>query len=101
MDKRTIAVIAILITTFTCGLPGIIILCVGMLGVLGVYLPDAGVTFADNAERTGTLVILVGAACLGIFGILVPILVAIFTLRKSPSKPLTAEDLNQPLPPPG
>jgi hypothetical protein len=100
MDKRSTAVIAILLTTLVCGLPGIVILCAGMLGVLGVYLPDTDLTFTGNAERIGTLAVLVGIGCLGIAGILIPILVAIFTLRKPPPKPLTPEDLNQPIPPP-
>lgn len=100
MDKRTTAVIAIFVTTFACGLPGIVVLCAGMLGLLGVYLPDTDLTFTDNAERIGTLAVLVGVACLGIAGILVPILVAIFTLRKPPDRSLSPEELNQPIPPP-
>ena len=98
MDKRTAGVVAVIVTTLTCGLPGLVILCAGLLGMYGVYLPETGFTQSD---RTGAIILLIGAGCLGIVGILVPILVAFFTLRQPKPEPPSAEDLNKPIPPPG
>jgi hypothetical protein len=99
MDKRTVNIIAIVGTTLLCGLPGLSLLCLGLLGVFGVYIPDSTVEFADNVERTGTLFVLFSVACLGVAGILTPILVAVFMLRQ-PKVKLPPVDINAPLPPP-
>jgi len=98
MEKRTAGVVAVIITTLTCGLPGLVTLCAGLLGIYGAYLPEVGFTQAD---RTGATILLIGAGCLGFAGILVPILVAFFTLRQPKLAPLSAEDINKPIPPPG
>ncbi len=98
MDKRNAGIIAVIVTSLTCALPGLVMLCAGVLGIFGVYLPDAGFTEAD---KIGAIVILIGALCLGAAGILVPILVGLFTLRQPKAEALAPEDVNKPIPPPG
>ncbi len=97
-DKRNIAIIAVIATTVLCALPGLALLCMGILASLGVAIPETDL----GTERTTVLVTVITMACVGILGILVPILIAVFTLRgkpapKVPPKPL---DPNEPIPPP-
>ena len=98
-DKRTYAIIAVVATTLLCALPGLALLCMGVLASLGVAIPDTGMA---GAERTTVVVAVILLACTGIVGILVPILIAIFTLRRppAPKEPPKPVDLNEPIPPP-
>jgi len=98
-EKRTYAIIAVVATTLLCALPGLALLCMGILASVGVAIPDTGMV---GTERTTVVVAVILMGCTGILGILVPILVAVFTLRRppTPKEPPKPVDLNEPIPPP-
>lgn len=105
MDKRTGAILAIVLTSLLCALPGLAGLCLGSLGLVGVNIPDFGAVL-DAGEKTGAVVLLALMAGCGILGILTPVLIAVFTLRSPKKDAFFASeppkvDPNEPLPPPG
>jgi hypothetical protein len=71
-----------------CGFPGI---CLTLFGVLGPALMAGGM---DSRE---ILPIAAASVCVGLFGLLVPIGVGFFTLRK---KPTYKPKFEEPIPPP-
>jgi len=60
MDKKTTSIIAILITTFLCGLPGLCGLCLGSLAMVGAFLPENGIPSEDVALTVGISAMMVG-----------------------------------------
>ena len=92
MDKRTSAIIGVVITSVLCGIPGLAGLCFGPLAILGSLLPDTNVNPADT-----NLVIGIGIAilCLGVVFLATPIALGILTLRGRKPK---AIDFNEPIP---
>jgi len=98
MDKRTAGIIAIVATILLCGLPGLVTICLGMLGMVGIFAPSPGQELTSS-EKTPTMIFLVLMVLCSVVGILIPILIAIFTLRKPKSLPEVI-DLNEPIPPP-
>jgi len=100
MDKRTIGIIATLATILLCGCPGLLAVFMGAIFAVVSFVPDAKIDIGGSNDPKAALAFGVGALCLGIIFIIVPIVVGFLTLR---NKPVTAPTpvSNEPLPPPG
>ncbi len=92
MRYRRSAIIATATTALCCGLPGLVSFCIGPMAIYGAKLPESGIAPDEVNGVIGMGVVLI---CAGILGIIVPILVGLFTFRKPKIKP---EDLNEPIP---
>ena len=76
MEKKTIGIIAVAITTVLCGLPGLAGLCFGSLALLGNFMPGSGVTDEDVAIVAGFSIMMMG---LSLVAIAIPIGISIWT----------------------
>ena len=79
MKTKTGGIIATLATLLLCGLPGLILSGMGAIGL--VTPPSSGTT--GNATTTGYVTFL-GLICVGLLLMLIPPVVAFFTLRRKP-----------------
>jgi len=80
--NRTVAIALTIATTVACGLPSVVLMCLGVLALLGTQMPDV---MAQNPGSTPEQVTL-GAVmflCVGAILLVVPILVGIFSFRFS------------------
>lgn len=110
MDKKTVGIIATVATFLFCACPSFFLCLWGVIGVSGVPINQSfgGVTTSEPMP----MALGVGLLCLSLIGILTPVAVGFFTLRKKPedaainAEPITsAEDTDpfpndDPLPPP-
>jgi hypothetical protein len=92
MGRRRSAIIATVATTILCGLPGLASLCIGPLAIWGSQLPTTDIPPGDVNSVIGIGVVVI---CLGLLGVSIPVLMGLFTLRKSKFKP---EDFTEPIP---
>lgn len=93
MMKRSTAIIVTVVTTLLCGLPSLIMICVGALALIGSQMPDVMATNPGGPEQA-----ILGAwmfiGC-GMGLLLVPAAVGIFSFRTSEEEAIT--DLIEPL----
>ena len=92
---RTTAIIVTALTALICGLPSLLMLCLGAFALLGTQMPEV---MAQNPESTPGEVML-GSWMLICFGgvlLAVPILVGFFSFRLSATEAIT--DMTDPLP---
>jgi hypothetical protein len=88
MDKRTTGIVATLAAVTLCGLPGICITFFGLISPVAV---------AGGMETGEAIMVAAASICLGLIGILIPVGVGFFTIRKRP--PYKAK-YDEPIPPP-
>ena len=102
MEKKTIGLIATIGTTLLCACPSLFLCVFGVLGISGAPIEQ---TF-NGQTATKPMAPGLGFAllCLSIIGLLIPVAVGFFTLRKKDEDtvidavPFDAID-NEPLPP--
>ena len=76
MDRKTIAIITVVATTFLCGLPGLAGLCFGSLALLGGLMSDSAIPGEDTALVIGSSIMILG---LSLVFIAIPIGVGLWT----------------------
>lgn len=84
MQNRTGGVIATIVAVLLCGCPGLFVLCFGAIMAGVSRVPDADIDMFGSSDPQSALFSGIGAVCLGLIFILVPIVVGFFTLRKKP-----------------
>jgi hypothetical protein len=89
VDKKNTRIAAIAIAVVACGLPG---LCFAIFGGLSALFGLQGVD-AEDARITGSLLF-----CVGLVGVLIPILMAFF-YQRSKKRGYTPR-FDEPIPPP-
>jgi len=80
--NRTVAIVLTIVTALACGLPSIVLMCLGVLALMGTQMPEV---MAQNPASTPEDVTL-GAVlflCVGAVLLLVPILVGFFSFKFS------------------
>jgi hypothetical protein len=80
--NRTTAIVATIVTALACGIPSLILMCMGVMALLGTQMPDV---MAQNPSSTTEDVVL-GAGiflCVGVILLVIPILVGVFSFRLS------------------
>jgi hypothetical protein len=92
MDKKTTGVIAVIVTSVLCGLPGLAGLCIGPLAIFGSQVPDGSL---DQADANLALGMGIAMLCLSIIFIAIPIVVGFLTLGERKKK---IADIGGPIP---
>ncbi len=95
--KRQTAIILTVVVALLCGCPGLITLCSGSFFALISMVPDAQIDVFGSNDPRSALILGVGMACLGLLGILIPIIVGFATLRRKETENKSFPE--EPLPP--
>ena len=82
MEKRTVGIVATVITVLLCGCPGLGALCWGLVAALAGVMPNSNIDIGGSHEPTTAIVTGLATCCGGIIFIAIPIAVGFFTLRK-------------------
>lgn len=87
MDRKTVGIIATVLTALFCGCPGLFTCLFGVLTALGLgtWTSSLGVQEYTGEIPTGSGYVMI---CVGVVFVLIPILVGIFTLRRKPQPPV-------------
>jgi len=100
MEKRTGFLIAILMTTLVCALPGLVMFCASTLATYA-YGTDGVNNLTDPLEATILIAMLVCMAVIGLAGVLTPVVIGLVmrrqTIKESRKPPA---NWNEPIPPP-
>ena len=96
MDKRTTGIVATVIAVLLCGCPGLVSLCMGAVFAFASQVPGADIDVFGSKDPAQALTVGIGALCLGIVFIIIPVVVGYLTLRK---KAEAAPVSDEPLPP--
>jgi uncharacterized membrane protein len=94
MDKKTIGIIATVVTALCCGCVALI--SCGFGGMIAISVPFTVTSNGQESIQTFPTPVGYVLLCLSVIFILVPVAVGFFTLRK---KPAEATVSNEPLPP--
>lgn len=95
MDKKTLGIIALVVTILGCALPGLVGLCAGPTMILVGVIPGSEIDIFGSQDPSAAVLLGIATLCLSLLGILVPVAVGFFTLRKK--KPPQV-DLDETLP---
>lgn len=98
MDKRTIGIIAVIVTVLCCGCPGLGMCLGGVLTLLGFGTYNVDLPGSSESGQTPPAYGLV-FLCLAVIFIAIPVIVAIVTLRKPKAVEVGVANTNEPLPP--
>ncbi len=90
METKTFRLIAILISTLFCGLPGLCGLCFGSMALFGTFLPDTGIPQEDVALTAGVSVMMIG---LSLVFIAIPVGISLWTWWSRRPKTIPIEEI--------
>ena len=96
MEKRTVGIVATIITILLCGCPGLLSLCMGAVITIPGLFPNFYGTTGDAAQ-----IITMGVVgiCVGVVMVAIPIIIGVVTIRlRNETKP-SQSNLDEPLPP--
>ncbi len=96
MDKKTVGIIATVATALMCGCPGLFGMCWGSIAAFASFVPGADIDIGGSSDPEAALFSGLGALCLGVIFLAIPIVVGVFTLRKRNEEII---DYNEPIPP--
>ena len=85
MDKRTTGIIATIATVLLCGLPGLLSVCVGAMMALMSFIPGAEIDMFGSSDPQSAFGFGIGALCVGVLFVLIPVVVGFLTLRRKPA----------------
>ena len=93
MDKRTLGIIATIVSALACGCAAIFACSWGVVSVTGtpIDVSSNGQQYVETLSPTVGYVLL----CLSVLFVAVPVVIGFLTLRKKPQPPAN----NEPLPP--
>ena len=93
MDKRTIGIIATVLSALVCGCAAIIACVWGLIGVTGmpIDITSGGEQYVDTMPLAMGIALL----CLSMLFVAVPVVIGFLTFRKKPAPPVD----NEPIPP--
>jgi hypothetical protein len=98
MDRRDVGIVATLVASLLCGLPGLVCLCISLSLAVMYQDPTWQSESGGNVSaRTGFTMGLIGS-CMGILLISIPVIIAIVYFRRRTPNSVLAID--EPLPPP-
>lgn len=80
MDRNT-GLIATIVTAVICGCPGLFSCFWGLLASVVSFIPGADIDIGGSSDPTAALFAGLGAACLGLVFIAIPVGVWFFTVR--------------------
>ena len=82
MEKKTVGIIALVLTILCCGLPGLCGLCAGPIFVIAGAVPGANIDVFGSNEPSAAIAYGIGTICLSVLFVAIPVVVGFLTLRK-------------------
>lgn len=98
MDKKTTGIIATLVAVLLCGCPGLVSLCMGFMFAVVSQIPGADIDIGGSNDPQQAMMVGLGALCLGLIFVIIPVVVGFLTLRNKPEA-VTFSNPGDPLPP--
>ena len=95
MDTKTKGIVSTIAAVVLCGCPGLFLCFFGALSTFVSAIPGADIDVGGSSDPAAATAMGIGALCLSLIFIAIPIAVGYFTLRKKPEAVIT----NEPLPP--
>ena len=95
MDTKTKGIVSTIAAVVLCGCPGLFLCFFGAMSTFVSAIPGADIDVGGSSDPAAATAMGIGALCLSLIFIAIPIAVGFFTLRKKPQ----AETINEPLPP--
>ena len=95
MDTKTKGIVSTIAAVVFCGCPGLFMCFFGAMSTFVSFVPGADIDVGGSSDPAAATAMGIGALCLSLIFIAIPIAVGFFTLRKKPQ----AETINEPLPP--
>ena len=99
MDRKTTGILVTVITALCCGCPGLFTICWGALAAIVSFMPDADINIGGSSDPTTALLTGVGALCVGVIFVAIPIAAGFFLLRQQPAAGAEVIDFDEPVPP--
>jgi hypothetical protein len=96
MENRQAGIIATVVTALLCGCPGLFSICFGAIMAFVSFIPGADIDIGGSSDPMAALVSGLGALCIGVVFVAIPIAVGFFMLRKKPAESFVSDE---PLPP--
>lgn len=84
MNNKNTGLIATIAAALLCGCPGLFALCWGSIAAVVSFVPGADIDIGGSSDPTAALFSGLGALCLGLLFVAIPVAVGFFTLRKKP-----------------
>jgi len=97
MDTKTKGIVATIASVVLCGCPGLFICFFGAVSTFASFVPGANIDVGGNTNPASATAMGIGALCLSVIFIAIPIAVGFFMLRKKPEADAVSSD--EPLPP--
>lgn len=95
MSNKTGGILGTIAAAVLCGLPGIVLACMGLIAVLGGQSPEI---LGDSAKWESTMLGAVAFLIVGALLMLIPMIVGFITLRRKPSAAPAAPVAARPAP---
>ena len=95
MDTKTKGIVSTIAAVVLCGCPGLFMCFFGSISTFVSFVPGADIDVGGSSDPAAATAMGIGALCLSLIFIAIPIAVGYFTLRKKPEAIIT----NEPLPP--
>ncbi len=95
MDTKTKGIVSAIAAVVLCGCPGLFLCFFGAMSTFVSAIPGADIDVGGSSDPAAATAMGIGALCLSLIFIAIPIAVGYFTLRKKPEAVIT----NEPLPP--
>lgn len=95
MDTKTKGIVSTIAAVVLCGCPGLFMCFFGSISTFVSFVPGADIDVGGSSDPAAATAMGIGALCLSLIFIAIPIAVGYFTLRKKPEAVIT----NEPLPP--
>ena len=96
MDKKTVGIIATVVTALLCGCPGFFGICGGSIAAVVSFVPGAEIDMGGSSDPTTALISGIGALCVGVIFLAIPIVVGFLTLRRKNEEIINSDE---PIPP--
>lgn len=97
MDTKTKGIVATIAAVVLCGCPGLFMCFFGATSVFASMVPGADINVGGSNDPAAATAMGIGALCLSLIFIAVPIVVGFLMLRKKPEA--AAVSSNESLPP--
>ena len=96
MDTKTKGIVSTIAAVVLCGCPGLFLCFFGAMSTLVSAIPGADIDVGGSSDPAAATAMGIGALCVSVIFIAIPIAVGFFTLRKKPQEVITSDE---PIPP--
>ena len=93
--NRTTATIVTVVSALACGIPSLVLMCLGAMAIFGAQMPEVMAQNPDSTQQDvylGSGVLL----CFGVVLLLIPIIVGVFSFRLSKKEESSSIDFIPP-----